>query len=365
MNSPRRRQFVRSVTLAALFALLVPSLLHAASAAASWKDLEKLAASSANLDPRPNTSKDHYNLLQLVRFRAEDFIQAFPHDPLHWDAEVIRLKAVEQIEPLLGHTIDWAAQQAGYAAVLAAPDAKRETKASAQIGALGAMLAQSGSRMPPAELAAVATETEGLLARYRNDARLTPIAYNVALFLAPSEPGRSEALLKKIVQTGDERLSAKAETMIHVVRSQREPLALAFKALDGSAVDLAALRGKVVLLDFWATWCPPCRAATPSIVAAYQQFHDQGFEIVGISLDDDKARLLAYQREHGMTWPQHFDGGGWNNKYAQRFGIHAIPAMWLVDQKGRIVDIESTVRLAEKVALLLGHAKSPAKTAAR
>jgi thiol-disulfide isomerase/thioredoxin len=140
---------------------------------------------------------------------------------------------------------------------------------------------------------------------------------------------------------------------VHVVRSWREPLALKFKGVDGAPVDLAALRGKVVLLDFWATWCPPCRDETPSIVATYRRLHERGFEIVGVSLDDDKGKLLSYMKQHGMAWPQHFDGGGWSNALAKQFGISSIPAMWLIDQKGRIVDLEARSNLARKVERLL------------
>jgi thiol-disulfide isomerase/thioredoxin len=116
-----------------------------------------------------------------------------------------------------------------------------------------------------------------------------------------------------------------------------KPIELKFTAVGGAAIDLAELRGKVVLIDFRATWCGPCRGETPNIVATYNKYHNQGFEIVGISLDQDKNALLAYTKENGMTWPQYFDGNAWSNDISTSFGINAIPAMWLIDKKGMLV----------------------------
>lgn len=120
------------------------------------------------------------------------------------------------------------------------------------------------------------------------------------------------------------------------VSAGQAPLDLKFKAVDGREVDLAGLRGKVVLVDFWATWCGPCRAEIPRVVAAYNQLHKDGFEIIGISLDSDKQRLLEVTRQAGMTWPQYFDGRGWDNEFVRRYRINAIPTMWLVDKQGRL-----------------------------
>ncbi|MBC7367059.1 MAG: TlpA family protein disulfide reductase [Undibacterium sp.] len=330
-------------------------VMFAGSGNAAWKELDQLAQSTAKLDPRrgKEVAQDLYNLLMLIRFRAEDFVRLYPNDAHRWDAEVLRLRVTEQIEPQDGHDVDWAAQQAGYAAVLAAPGAGREAKLSAQVGALSARAIQLRRGGPPTEVAALAGEVDALLAKNRNDIRLAALNLQLALLLAKAEPVRAEAMLERVTKSPEAALAGKAESMLHVVRSWREPLALKFKGLDGAPVDLATLRGKVVLLDFWATWCPPCRAETPSIVATYRRLHERGFEIVGISLDDDKGKLLAYQKEHGMTWPQQYDGGGWNSALAQRFGIHSIPAMWLVDQQGRIVDIEARDDLTSKVERLL------------
>jgi thiol-disulfide isomerase/thioredoxin len=131
------------------------------------------------------------------------------------------------------------------------------------------------------------------------------------------------------------------------------PVDLSFTAVDGTAVDLAKLRGKVVLLDFWATWCPPCRDEVPDVVAAYNKYHDQGFEVVGVSLDQDQNALLQFTANNGMTWPQYFDGLGWGNSLAQRFGIHSIPQMWLLDRKGRVVTKDGRSDLDGQVAALL------------
>ena len=145
---------------------------------------------------------------------------------------------------------------------------------------------------------------------------------------------------------------------IPIVRSQRlalklQPVALSFTAADGSQVDLARLRGKVVLIDFWATWCHPCMEEVPEVVATYNQFHNQGFEVVGISLDADLNQMRAVTRERAMAWPQYFDGKLWNNDLAKRFGIRSIPTMWLLDKNGKLADTNGREDLQGKVAKLL------------
>ncbi len=113
--------------------------------------------------------------------------------------------------------------------------------------------------------------------------------------------------------------------------------AIAEQDLDGKPLTLEAHRGKVVLVDFWATWCGPCVAELPNVLAAYEKYRGKGFEIVGISLDQDKDALTTFISEKKMAWPQFFDGKGWENKLSQEFGISSIPATFLLDKEGRIV----------------------------
>ncbi len=109
------------------------------------------------------------------------------------------------------------------------------------------------------------------------------------------------------------------------------------KDLEGKPFSVANYKGKVVLLDFWATWCGPCRAELPNVLETYEKFHPKGFEVMGISLDEDKEKLRNFITTKKMTWQQYFDGKGWENKLSQQFGITGIPATFLLDGEGKII----------------------------
>jgi thiol-disulfide isomerase/thioredoxin len=146
-----------------------------------------------------------------------------------------------------------------------------------------------------------------------------------------------------------------AKGVLKRMDSLGKPLDVQFTSFDGRPVDLGKMQGKVVLVDFWATWCGPCMGEVPNVKAAYQKLQPKGFEIVGISFDEDKDALTKTLKEKGMTWPQYFDGQGWKNKYGQQFGINSIPTMWLVDKKGNLRDMNARGDLEEKVAKLLAE----------
>jgi thiol-disulfide isomerase/thioredoxin len=116
-----------------------------------------------------------------------------------------------------------------------------------------------------------------------------------------------------------------------------KPIDLKFTAMDGREVDLANMRGKVVVVVFWATWCGPCVAEFPMIRKTYEKYHDKGLEVVGISLDDDKEDLVKFlKKNEPAPWPQYFDGKGWNNQISFRFTIAGVPTIFIIDKKGNL-----------------------------
>ena len=135
--------------------------------------------------------------------------------------------------------------------------------------------------------------------------------------------------------------------------------ALKFTAIDGRQVDTDKLRGKVLLIDFWATWCPPCMAEIPNVKAAYERYNKQGFEVIGVSADESRGDLERVVKAKGMPWPQHFEGRTGEAPNLRRYGVQHFPTMWLVDKQGIIRDVTGTVALDTKVAKLIAENSSP------
>ncbi|MCB9338610.1 MAG: TlpA family protein disulfide reductase [Lewinellaceae bacterium] len=107
--------------------------------------------------------------------------------------------------------------------------------------------------------------------------------------------------------------------------------------VDDQPVKLSDFRGKVMLVDFWASWCGPCRRENPNVLKAYSKYHDKGFDVLGVSLDKTKESWLGAIEKDGLVWNHVSDLKGWQNEAAQLYGVSSIPHTVLVDREGKII----------------------------
>lgn len=124
--------------------------------------------------------------------------------------------------------------------------------------------------------------------------------------------------------------------------------------MKGDSIQLSSLKGKVFILDFWASWCGPCRYANKNLVKLYGKYKDKGFEILSISLDDEKNAWKKAAAKDKITWMQGIDPGGWDARAAIKWQIDAIPASFLINKNGDVVAINlEKDELEKKVKELL------------
>ena len=176
---------------------------------------------------------------------------------------------------------------------------------------------------------------------------------------------KKEALLQRIAKD-----YPKSPTNLRIVGALKrkegvgKPFDLEFTdAVNGSEVSMKALKGKVVVVDFWATWCGPCVAEMPNMKKLYAEYKDKGVEFIGVSLDQPKEdggldKLKAFVAKNDIQWPQYYQGNFWESEFSSSWGIDSIPAVFVIDADGKIASTDARGKLETLIPELLKKAKA-------
>ena len=252
----------------------------------------------------------------------------------------------------LADTLSAAVQTNNYTAGIEKLKAVQEKlKENASDGELAAyvqfrwMTAEHGQQlsMPNANFAQIQTKWVEDLEAFLDASKKYPDSADAMLELAISQEFAGEeekalkwydAIVKDFPQSVAIRKAAGAKTRL---TSLGKSVSLRGKLIDNSSFDLAKLKGKVVLIQYWATWCEPCKSDMPLLKELRAKFKGN-FEVVGVCLDNNKAEMTAFLKENDPRWPQLFEEGGLDSRFANELGIQTLPTMILVDKTGVVVD---------------------------
>ena len=370
-NIPFHRLAVTFVVLAATLALLaqpVSAQDKKSPADEAWRELVKIATPPPPpkewYTQKPSeTELAEFNKMRAAKAleasrKAREFHQQFPADPRAVEARLneynLLTAVVELGDPSVSGEVE--ALEKSLAEDRSLPDAERlsilmnpvrrvlRVKTQAEVGPAlvkATELLLQATRMFPAEI-----EPAANLLQFTD------------MLMAYDHAELAHEVLKQLKLPGnDPQVIAAASEAIKKFELLGKPVEMAFTSIDGRKVDVADLKGKVVLINYWATWCGPCVASLPELKAAYEKWKPEGFEMLGISLDHELEPLQKMVKDRNLEWPQHYDQQNERNRFAEQFGINSTPTIWLLDRKGNLRNLNARGDMDEKIAKLIAEGK--------
>jgi len=212
-------------------------------------------------------------------------------------------------------------------------------------------------------------KTAAMLAADPNDAQTAGLAMQLANAFEQMPGGEKiaqgayQAFGPILAKSTNKRVQAMGESFAGVLRRLSlpgHPMKITGTLLSGAPFNAQSLTGKVVLVDFWATWCGPCVAEIPNVLQAYEKYHAKGFEVVGISLDEDRDALEKFVTEQKIPWPILYEkpvGEGWRHPLSTFYGISGIPTVILIGREGNVITLNARgEKLGEQLAILFKEA---------
>ena len=276
--------------------------------------------------------------------------QVKPGDPLHDPAAKMKLESLMMLGRLGDEQA--AADMAAYAATLVNSPSK-QLAAEAQRLVIVSEAQRVLSSGDAAGGQALVQKTAALLAADPDDMQTAGLAMQLAGALEHVPGGDAVAteayrtFAPMFAKSTNDQIKKMGESFAGTLRRLSlpgNPMQITGTLLDGKAFDQKTLQGKVVLVDFWATWCGPCVAEIPNVLEQYEKYHDQGFEVVGVSLDQEREALVKFVAEQKIPWPILFEeagGDGWQHPLATYYGISGIPTVVLIGRDGNVITLDA------------------------
>lgn len=323
------------------------------------------------VNPRPSSREEMMRYLgevAKVQVQAADQIlsQIKPSDDLYDDAAKLKLESLM----MLGRMGDEkaAADMATFAQTLInspSPELAKEAKRLVLVSEAQQMFATGTLDRGPA----LVEKTAAMLAADPNDPQSAGLAMQLAGALEQMPGGEplAQAAYKAfgpiLATSTNERVRAMGDSFAGTLRRLSlpgHPMEITGTLLNGKPFDQKSLVGKVVLIDFWATWCGPCVAEIPNVLQQYEKYHDKGFEVIGISLDQDREALEKFVAEQKVPWPILFEkpeGDGWQHPLSTFYGISGIPTVILIGRDGNVITLNARgEKLGQQLDLLFQKA---------
>ena len=200
-----------------------------------------------------------------------------------------------------------------------------------------------------------------LVDSHPDDERAPAALFNLAT--GATDDATKEELTRELADKyGDDQYGVMAKGWLQQRERVGQPFELTFEEIrTGERISLQDdLQGKVVVIDFWATWCGPCIAEMPKMKDLYSQYKDRGVEFIGISLDQPPSeggrdKLLAYLQENGIDWPQYYQGSGWESEFSKGWGVSSIPQLFIIDAEGKLHSTEARGQLETLIPELVAQ----------